>query len=83
MASFKEAARFDSSCAMLYWAQALVMGPNYNGAPWYKMDKDVITVIETMNRNAINASPKEKDLVEAMNKKYDATDSTDTKRGSN
>ena len=27
IASFKEAARFDSSCAMVYWGQALAMGP--------------------------------------------------------
>jgi tetratricopeptide (TPR) repeat protein len=30
MASFKKAAKFDPSCAMLYWAQALTYGPNIN-----------------------------------------------------
>src|SRR5678816_4136645 len=30
MASFKKAAKFDPSSAMLYWAQALTYGPNIN-----------------------------------------------------
>src|SRR6188474_1079686 len=30
MASFKKAARFDPSSAILYWAQALAYGPNIN-----------------------------------------------------
>src|SRR6185436_16196143 len=30
MASFKKAARFDTTCAMLQWAQALAYGPNIN-----------------------------------------------------
>ena len=30
MASFKKASKFDSGCAMLYWAQALAYGPNIN-----------------------------------------------------
>ena len=28
--AFKEAARLDPSCAMAYWGQALVLGPNIN-----------------------------------------------------
>ncbi|HZX72810.1 MAG TPA: hypothetical protein VFE57_00200, partial [Cyclobacteriaceae bacterium] len=30
LASFKESSRFDPSCAMGYWGQALSMGPFYN-----------------------------------------------------
>ena len=30
IASFKEAAKFDSLNAMVYWGQALAMGPSYN-----------------------------------------------------
>src|SRR5688572_21614227 len=37
VASFREAARFDSTCAMIYWAQALSMGPDYNYGYNYKM----------------------------------------------
>ena len=28
--AFREAARLDPSCAMAYWGQALVLGPNIN-----------------------------------------------------
>ena len=80
LASFKEAARFDSNCAILYWGQALAMGPNYNASPWYKMDKNVIPVLESMNNKALKASSKEKDLIAAINKKYDVTDINDTGR---
>src|SRR5690348_15049033 len=30
LASFKESARFDSTCVMAYWGQALASGPYYN-----------------------------------------------------
>ena len=30
--AFREAARLDPSCAMAYWGQALVLGPNINAA---------------------------------------------------
>jgi hypothetical protein len=68
-ASFKEAARFDSSCAMLYWAQALSMGPSYNFGYSYKMKAEITAIIKNMNLYASTATPKEKDLVEAMNKR--------------
>src|SRR5438132_606591 len=48
LASFKEAGRFDKSCAITYWGQALSMGPYYNN-PSYKVDKRVPSVIKLMN----------------------------------
>ena len=79
-ASFKEASRFDSSCAMLYWAQALSMGPSYNFGYSYKMKAEIPAIIKNMNRYVSTATPKEKDLVDAMNKRYDVSDTVDTKR---
>ncbi len=79
-ASFKEAARFDSGCAMLYWAQALSMGPSYNFGYSYKMRREIPGVIENMNRYASVASPREKDLVYAINKRYDVSDTADKER---
>ena len=49
IASFKEAARFDSSCAMAYWGQALAMGPTYNSGYSYKMSIVVPKALENMN----------------------------------
>lgn len=80
VASFREAARFDSSCAMIYWGQALAMGPTYNFGYLYKMGKNVPAVIQMMNRMAVNASQKEKDLIEVMNKRYNINDTADKQR---
>ena len=80
VASFKEAARFDSTSAMVYWGQALAMGPTYNGGYAYKMGSGVPSVIALMNRHKEQASEKEKDLVTAMNSRYNLTDATDSKR---
>lgn len=78
LASFKEAARHDPSCAMAYWGQALAMGPYYNSY-FYKMPADVLPVLEQMNQAAAGSPPKEKDLADAMNKRY-ADDINDSKR---
>jgi tetratricopeptide (TPR) repeat protein len=80
VASFKEAARFDSSCAMAYWGQALAMGPTYNSGYSYKMNKAVPKVVEYMNQHAAQATAKEKDLLMAMNKRYRVTDTADRER---
>jgi tetratricopeptide (TPR) repeat protein len=80
VASFKEAARFDSTSAMVYWGQALAMGPTYNGGYAYKMGSGVPSVIALMNRHKEQASDKEKGLVTAMNSRYNLTDATDSQR---
>lgn len=80
VASFKEAARFDSSCAMIYWGQALAMGPSYNFGYSYKMNKLIPAVIEKMNRNAEHATPRERDLILAMGRRYDLADTSDKQR---
>ena len=73
LASFKEAARFDSSSAMTYWGQALSMGPYYNSY-FYKMKSGVPAALASMNRHRDDATGKEKGLIDAMQKRY----STDT-----
>ena len=80
IASFKEAAKFDSGCAMAYWGQALAMGPGYNGGFAYKMNKEVPAVISMMNRSAEKAPAKEKDLIKAMLSRYDVNDTADKQR---
>ena len=78
-ASFKEAARLDSTCAMAWWGQALAGGPYYNAAHTYKMPPTMLTVLARMNELATYASPKEKRLIEVMNTRY-APDPTDSER---
>jgi tetratricopeptide (TPR) repeat protein len=79
-ASFKEAARFDSSCAMAYWGQALAMGPSYNFGYAYKAKPALAAIIAAMNLNAAQASPKEKELILAMNRRYNTADTSDKQR---
>ncbi len=80
IASFREAGRFDSSSAMAYWGQALAMGPSYNSGYLYKMNPRLEKIISVMNQHARNASPKEKDLIAAMNARYDIKDAEDKRR---
>lgn len=80
IASFKEAAKFDSTCSMAYWGQALAMGPDYNFGYRYKMSSGVPAVIEQMNRNKKQASAKERELINAMNRRYNLTDTADKQR---
>ncbi len=69
LASFKEAGRFDPSCAMTYWGQALAMGPFYNNYA-YRMPKEVPGVVETMVKYSSRAGEKEKGLIDALKKRY-------------
>jgi len=80
VASFKEAARFDSGSAMVYWGLALAMGPSYNFGYSYKWNKQIPGVIAMMNRNAEHATPKEKDLIRAMGTRYNLADTTEKQR---
>jgi len=78
LASFKEAARFDSAAAMVYWGQALSQGPYFNLYS-YKMKSGVPIALAAMNRHRANASDKEKALMDAMQKRY-SNDTTNADR---
>ncbi len=79
LASFEEAALKDSGCAMVYWGQALAMGPYYNSIFSYRMPAQVLPVLERMNRLAAGSPARERDLVSAMNDRY-SSDTTDSRR---
>lgn len=80
LASFREAARFDSNSAILYWAQALALGPSFNLGFMYKMGLAVPVAIKNMNRLSFNATAKEQHLINAMNQRYDINDTADRER---
>jgi len=69
LASFKEANRFDPSCAMAYWGQALSTGPYYN-VYFYKMRKEIPETIALMQKNSTTATAKEQELIQAMTRRY-------------
>jgi len=80
VASFLEASKFDSTNAMIYWALALANGPSFNFGYSYRMRPAVPSILEKMNRFADEASPKEKELIQAMNARYNLADANDKNR---
>jgi len=72
--SFKKALSFDSTAAILYWAVALAYGPNINDAV-YVASKDALLAVSKAKLFMNNSSPKERDLIEAMESHY-SSDST-------
>ncbi len=69
MASFKKAARFDSSSAMIHWAQALAYGPNINDVG-YTTSPDAFLAVTQATSLSTNATSKEKLLIEAQRVRY-------------
>ena len=68
--SFREAARLDPDCAMAYWGQALVLGPNIN----IPMDPDVepqaLALVQRAAALKDSANDRERALIEALAQRY-------------
>ncbi|WP_205959336.1 hypothetical protein [Flavobacterium rivulicola] len=77
--SFYYAAKLDPNCAMAYWGYAYVLGPNYNAG----MDPDnyqkAYDAIQKAIKLADKVTPKEKDLITALAKRYTAKPVDDRK----
>lgn len=78
MASFKKAEKFDPSCAMIPWAQALTYGPNINDFG-YRASPEALAALKRSQDLSAPATPFEKSLIEAMSVRYTA-DSADATR---
>jgi tetratricopeptide (TPR) repeat protein len=70
--AFREAARFDPSCAMCYWGVAFALGPNINAPITEEAAKEAWTAIEQARALASKASDKERAYIEALAKRYTA-----------
>lgn len=79
VASFREAARIDSTNVMAFWGQALAMGPYYNAAHTYSKPAEVAQALFKMNSLTAHATGKEKLLIDAMNARY-SNDPSDARR---
>ncbi|HWA33222.1 MAG TPA: hypothetical protein VG737_03785, partial [Cyclobacteriaceae bacterium] len=68
--SFNEAARLDPKSPMVYWGQALALGPNIND--WNPMDREAMAFKAIQNARKVisNGSQKEIDFVMAMAARY-------------
>jgi len=74
--SFMEASRLDPTSAMTYWGQAYALGPNINDpSPDEDRKNKYNEALEKANRLAVNASPKEQALIDALTYRY-STDLT-------
>lgn len=69
--SFTEAVRLDPNFAMGHWGLALAFGPNLND--WNPVDRERIALesIQTARRLSSNATPMERDFIEALAARYD------------
>src|SRR5204862_4303635 len=69
--SFQEAARLDPQCAMAHWGIALAAGPHINyplvPPPMAELAWKELTLAQ---QHADDASPVERDLIEALSKRY-------------
>jgi len=70
--AFQEAAVLDSNCAMAWWGQALVLGPNIN----MPMSEDAEVKAYALAKRALALAPKaseaERAYIEALGKRYDS-----------
>jgi tetratricopeptide (TPR) repeat protein len=68
--SFREAARLDPECAMAYWGEALVLGPNIN-VPMDPADETrAFALVQKAVALAPNASPREQAYIQALAQRY-------------
>ena len=68
--AFKEAARLDPQCAMAYWGWALVLGPNLNLPMREEVIPQAWEAIQLALENKQHVSQKERDLIDALAKRY-------------
>ena len=68
--SFYYATKLDPKCAMAFWGYAYVLGPNYNGGMEDNNYERAYEAIQTAKQLSINATDKEKALINAMAERY-------------
>ena len=68
--AFREAARLDPECAMAYWGQALVLGPNINALMDPKEEPVAFELVQKAVSLKANASDRERALIDALAKRY-------------
>jgi tetratricopeptide (TPR) repeat protein len=68
--AFAEAARLDPACAMAYWGQALVLGPNINAAMAPDDEPKAFAFVQKAVSVARGATPRERDYIAALATRY-------------
>jgi tetratricopeptide (TPR) repeat protein len=68
--AYREAARLDPSCAMAYWGQALVLGPNINAPMDANNEPQALALAQKAVSLKGKASPREQALIDALAERY-------------
>jgi tetratricopeptide (TPR) repeat protein len=68
--AFAEAARLDPACAMAYWGQALVLGPNINAAMTPEDEPKAFELAQKAVALKGKASPRERAYIDALAARY-------------
>jgi tetratricopeptide (TPR) repeat protein len=68
--AFAEAARLDPDCAMAYWGQALVLGPNINAAMNPEDEPRARELVQRAEALKSKASPRERAYIDALAARY-------------
>ena len=68
--AFKEAQRRDPDCAMCYWGEAFVLGPNINAPMDGSAENPSLVAIANAQARAAKASPVEQALIGALGQRY-------------
>ncbi|HEV7820051.1 MAG TPA: hypothetical protein VGO84_02655, partial [Burkholderiales bacterium] len=74
--AFRKAQRIDPSCAMCFWGEAWVLGPNINMPMEPKANAAALAAIERARGLAAHAARRERALVAALSTRYSAAANT-------
>src|SRR3982751_4660882 len=75
--AFRQAQRLDPSCAMCFWGEAYVLGPNINVPMDASANAPALAALERAQALAGHASDKEQTLIAALAKRYSADPKVD------
>jgi tetratricopeptide (TPR) repeat protein len=80
VASFKKATALDPDLALGYWGAALALGPNINMDVDPDREKQAYDSVQAALAHASHASAKERDLINALSRRYSIEPGADLKK---
>jgi tetratricopeptide (TPR) repeat protein len=75
--AFRQAQSLDSECALCYWGEALVLGPNINAPMDPAANPAALAAIKRAQALAPKASARERDLIAALARRYASNPKTE------
>lgn len=70
--AFREAQKSDPACALCYWGEALVLGPNINVPMMPEANAPALDALAKAVERAKGAPPRDRALIEALKARYSA-----------